>query len=152
MAKVDTTSPKLTRWDKQQRNIMERFTALKDGLTHGFDSYTLIHKQTLDSFSENYETVSESQEFERHELYKIIETSEDETRRKEAFDRLEKLDHIKDKDINALNDRTQSEGDKSGKKIDGAILGLLAASGLILGNKQVRQFLSTTGKSLLQIK
>ena len=153
MAKVDVTSPKLTRWDKQQKVFYEKFTTLKDGLTHSFDYFAQIHKQTLSSPSDFFEKVSKSQEPERSVLLEIINTCEDEERRREAYERLKELDHILQEFNETHTEFLQSEGDKANKRGEYVVLALLAAGGFIgLNNKQVRQFLATTSKSLLQIK
>lgn len=152
MAKVDTPAPKLTRGDKAHRKFMDKLDTFKDGLTHGLDSITTIHKQGLDSSSEYYEKVSKSQELERSKLYRIIETCEDETKCKEAYARLKELDHIKEEEIRKHDELIQSERDKAYKNIAGGIIVLGTACGLIYKNKQVRQALTTMGKNILQIK
>ncbi len=153
MTKVTTTSPKLTREDKAHKKFMDKLDVFKDTLTHGLDSFTLIHKQTLDSSLEYAEKVSKFQEAERCVLYEIIKSCDDETKRKEAFARLTELDHIKEQEIKNHNEFIQNERDKANKNITGSILCFAVASGLI-SIKQVRQItgkvLTTMSKNLLQ--
>lgn len=147
MPKVGTTSQKLTRGDKVHKKFMDKLDVFKNGLTHGLDSLTVIHKQTLDSSVEYAEKISKSQESERTAFYEIIKTCEDETRRKEAFTRLSELDRIKDGEIKKHDEFLQAERDKANKNITGSIVCLAVASGPI-SNKQVRQI---TGKALTTI-
>lgn len=155
MPKVGTTSSKLTRGDKVHKKFMDKLDVFKDGLTHGLDTLTLIHKQTLDSSEEYVEKVSKTQETERSALYEIIKTCEDETRRKEAFIRLTELDRIKEEEIKNHDEFIQTERDKTNKNITGSILCLAVASGVI-SNKQVQQMtgkvLTTISKNLLHTK
>ena len=150
MEKVTNASPRLTRGDMTHKKIMDRLEVVKDGLTHGLDSFTLIHKQTLDSFSEYIEKVSKSQEAERSQLLDIIKTSEDETKRKEVYDRLRELDDIKEQEIGNGNEFLQDVGDKANKNATGAMLLIVCVSGLIT-SKQVQQvtgkLLTTAGKN-----
>ena len=150
MEKATNVSPGLTRGDKVHKKCMDRLVVVKDGLTHGLDSFTLIHKQTLDSSSEYTEIVSKSQEPERSQLLDIIKTSEDETKRKEAYDRLRELDDNKEQEIGNHNEFLQDEGDKANKKTAGTILLIVYVSGLIT-SKPVRQatgkLLTTMGKN-----
>lgn len=155
MPKIGTTNPKLTRGDKVHKKYMDKLDVFKDGLMHGLDSLTLIHKQTLDSSVEYAEKVSKSQESERSALYEIIKTCEDEMRRKEAFIRLTELDRIKEEEIKNHDEFIQTERDKANKNTTGSLLLLAVTSGLI-SNKQVRQMtgkaLTTISKNLLHIK
>lgn len=152
MARIDATIPKPTRGDKAHKKFMDKLDTFKDGLTHGLDSITTIHKQGLDSSSEYYEKVSKAQEVERSELYKLIAACEDETKCKAAYARLKELDGIKEEEIKKHDELIQSERDKAYKNIAGAIIVLGTACGLIYKNKQVRQVITTMGKNLLQIK
>lgn len=147
MKKTGTTSLKLTRGDKAHKKFMDRLNVFKDGMTHGLDSFTLIHKQTLDSSLEYAEKISKSQEAERAALYDIIKTCEDKIRRTEAFARLKELDHIKEEEIKNHNEFIQTERDKTNKNITGSIFCLAVAGGLI-SSKQVRQM---TGRFLTKI-
>lgn len=144
MEKMDTTGSKLTRQDKAHQKFMDKLDTFKDGLIHGLDSLKSTHKQTLDSSSEYATKIIESQKDERSELYAIIKTCEDETKRKEAYERLRELDRIKDEEIENHNRFLQSERDTANKNITGGIICLAVVSGLMT-NKQLRQM---TGKVL----
>ena len=151
MAKVGTTSSKLTRGDKAHKKFMDKLSVFKDGMTHGLDSFTLIHKQTLDSSLEYAEKISKSQEAERSALYDIIRTCEDKTRRNEDFARLKELDRIKEVEIKNHNEFIQTERDKTNKNVTGSVL-LLAVAGGLISSKQIRQmtgrFLTTISNNL----
>lgn len=144
MEKTNTMDLKLTRGDKIYKKAMDKLNIFKDGLMHGLDSFTLIHKQTLNSCDEYVERISKSQEFERLELYEIIKISEDEIKRKEAFGRLKELDNIREKEIKNHNEFVQMEQDKFYKNIIGICFILAVASGLIPS----RQVYQMTGKAL----
>ena len=113
MTKVNTMNTKLTRGDKAHKKFIEKLDVFKDGLKHGMDSLEMIHKQTLDSSVEFTKVVSKSQEVERTALYDIIKKCEDETRRKEAFERLAELDRIKEKEVDTHNDFLKNEREKA---------------------------------------
>ncbi len=150
MIKENTTTSSIpTRGDKAHKKFMDKLVVFKDGLIYGLDSFTLIHKQTLDSSLDYAEKVSKSQELERSALCEILKTCDDETRRKEAFARLTELDRIKKEEIKNHNEFIQTERDKANKNIVGSILLLAAASGVI-SNKSVRQKLTAISKNLLQ--
>ena len=149
MTKIDTPSPKLTRADKAHKKFMDKLDVFREGLEHSLDSIDSIHKRTLDSSSEYYDKVSKSQEFERTALYEIIKTCEDESRRKEAYERLKELDCNKKEDIKNHDELLQTERDKAYGNIAGGIILLGSACGLILKNKQVRQALTSMGKNFL---
>ena len=155
MTKADVMNTKLTRGDKAHKKFVEKLSVFKDGLKHGMDSLEVIHKQTLDSSEEFSKIVSKSQEGERTDLYDIIKNCEDETRRKEAYERLAELDRIKEKEIDAHNDFLKYEREKATRNITGGILCLAVAGGLI-SSKQVRQMsgkaLTTISKNLLRTK
>lgn len=147
MANGGTTSMKMTRGDKAHKKFMDKFMVYKDGLKHSMDSFTTIHKQTLDAASKYTETVSKSQEAERASLYEVIKTSEDETRRREAYDRLTELDRIKDEEIKNHNEFSEKERDKANKNITGVVVCLAAAGGFI-SSKQGRQMLGKAFKKV----
>ena len=147
MARTGTTSTKLTCGDKTHQKFIDKLAIFKEGLTHGMDSITSIHEQTLESSDKYTEIVSMSQEFERTTLYEIIRNSDNETIRTEAFGRLKELDRIKEEEIKNHNEFLQTERDKSHKNIIGSVLCLAVAGGLI-NNKQVRQM---TGKAVTKI-
>lgn len=155
MTKVTTTGPRLTRGDKAHKKYMDKLDVFKDGLNHGLNSFTLIHKQTLDASLEYAEKVSKSQELERSALYEIIKTCEDDTRCKEAFDRLAELDCIKEEEIKRHNELIQNEREIANKNIIGGLF-LFAVAGGLISSKQVRQmtgkFLATVNKNLPHIK
>lgn len=147
MPKEGRTTLPLTRGDKVHKKFMDKYNVFKDGLTHSVDSLTIIHKQTLDSSVAYIEKISMSQETERSELYEIIKTNDDATRRKEAFSRLKELDRIRDEEIEKHDLLLKSERDHANKNITGSIICLAVAGGLF-SNKQVRQI---TGKTLRKI-
>lgn len=155
MAKENVNAPNLTRGDKVHKKFMDKLDVFKDGMTKGLDSFTLVHKQTLDASTQYAEVVAKSQEAERAALYEVIKTCEDEARRKEAFERLKELDQIKEGEIKRHNDFTHNEREKAYINISGSIICLGVAAGLI-SNKQVRQatgkFLTTAGKKILRLK
>lgn len=147
MAKDTTSISKPTRGDKVHKKYMDKLAVFKEGMTHCLDSFTVIHKQTLDAYSNFEETISKCQEPERTELYEIIKMCEDEERRKEAWDRLRELDGIKDNKTKEHNKSCNIEREKVYKNIAGSLICLGVAT-KVFNNKQVRQ---ATGKALTTV-
>lgn len=147
MANSGTTGTKLTRGDKAHNKFMDKLIACKDGMKHGMDSITTIHKQTMDGTSQYAETISKSQESERVALYDIVKTCKDETKCQEAYARLREPDRIKDEEIKHYNDFAKSEREIANRNITGLTIGLLFAGGLIT-TKQGRQMAGKVFKTI----
>ena len=149
MAKAPTNN--LTRSDKIHIKKMDKLNAMKDPWIKGFDSFTKVHKQIIDSDGDYLEKVANSQKDEKAQLYEIIKTSDDEKRREEAFKRLEKLDDDANEKIKNHNDLSRSEGEKTNKNIASELLLIVSAAGLI-SYKPLRQKVISVAKKCLPIK
>lgn len=147
MPKTSTSTPKITRGDKIHKKFIDRLNILNDNLVQSSKVITIVNKQSLDSSAVYYEKVAKSQESERVALCDIIKTCEDESKRREAFERLAELDKLKEKDIKNHNEFIQSERDVANRNIIGNVLLFAVATGLI-SNKQIRR---KTGKTFTQI-
>jgi len=114
------------------------------------DSITVIHKQTLDSSGDFYETVTKSQEMERKELYGIINANKDKEERAWAKTRLDKLDSIANERIDKQNEFVQNERDTANRNTIGIVV-LIAAVGGFLGinNKQIQKNLIPIKNSII---
>lgn len=144
MTKTLTNNTKLTRSDKAHQKFMDKLVAVKDGAEKGMDSIGRIHEQTVKASNEYAKIVSESQKFERMELYEIIKTSNDAEKINRAYKRLEELDCIKEKIIEKHNEFLCSERENSNKNITGIFFCILVAGGYISSNKQLRQIAKNT--------
>lgn len=149
MANVPTNN--LTRGDKIHKKKMDKLNALKDPVIKGFDSFTKVHKQIIDSDGEYLEKVANFQKDEKAHLYEIIKTSDDEKKREEALKRLDKLDDDALKMIKNHNELSRNEGEKADKNIINALLFLAGTAGL-LHNRTVRQKVISVAKKCLPIK
>lgn len=143
MEKTGTIRQGLTRGDKAHKKIMDKLEIVKESVIRGMDSFSTIHKQTIDASREYFEAVSKSQEEERACWHEKIKTSDDPKEIEIACNRLRELDKDKYEKTNEHDEKMlQSEADKTRKNIAGAIVVLVSITGLAT-NKKIRHVART---------
>lgn len=130
---------KCSRGEKSHINNSEKIMALKENINQGFDSFTKVNKQTLDTVVIFYDKVSCSHKEEKLQLLKTLDETENEDVRKEVIRIFREIERKEEETMNAFYNFSKSEGEKTNKNIIGGLsLFAVIAFGLLNGDRKIR--------------